>query len=101
MQGLPSLSETERSSKKRARGPVMPRMSRSSGASEELLSCGCLRQRRAVCLNPVNRFQDVIQVVALGQEQVLSYRNRPCANLAVAFQLVEAIAIAFEPLGVE
>src|SRR5881396_3625802 len=44
--------------------------------SAELLLCGCRRQRRAVCLNLVNRFQDVIQVVAFGQEQVLSYCNR-------------------------
>ena len=61
--------------------------------------CDYLRQRGAVRLDFPNRFNDVIHVPAVGQEQILGHGNRRRADLPVAFQLMEALAIGFQPLG--
>ena len=58
-----------------------------------------LRQRPAVGLNLANRFEDVVHVAAVGQEHVLGDGNGRLADLLVAFQLLEAVAVSLEPLG--
>src|SRR2546426_10780413 len=60
-----------------------------------------LRQRPAVRLNLPNRFDDVIHVPAVRQEQILGHPDRRRADLPIAFQLLEALAIGFQPLGAE
>jgi len=60
---------------------------------------GPFRQRGAVRLNLPNRFNDVIHVPAVGEEQILREPDRRRADLPVAFQLIEALAIGFQPLG--
>src|SRR5882762_6564737 len=60
-----------------------------------------LRQRCAMGLNLPNRFNDVIHVPAVGQEQILGNGNRRRADLPVAFQFLEALAPGFQPRGAE
>ena len=60
---------------------------------------GRLGQRGAVRLNLPNRFNDVIHVPTIGQEQILGQPDRRRADLPVAFQLIEALAIGFQSLG--
>ena len=60
-----------------------------------------LRQCPAVRLNLPNRFDDVIHVPAVGQQQVLGHRDRCRADLPIAFQVLEALAVGFQPLGAE
>src|SRR5882672_5284277 len=52
-------------------------------------------------LNLPNRFNDVIHIPALGEEQILGQGHRRRADLPVAFQLLEALTIRFQPFSAE
>jgi hypothetical protein len=43
--------------------------------------------------------EDVVEVGAIGQEQVLGDGDGGIADLAIAFELLETVAVGFEPLG--
>ena len=52
-------------------------------------------------LDSPDRFKDVIHVAAVGQQQRLAHPDGRLTDLLVAFELLEAIAIGFQPLGAE
>ena len=52
-------------------------------------------------LNLPNRLDDVIHVTAVGQEQILGHLDRRRAELPIAIQVLEGLAIGFQPLGAE
>ena len=52
-------------------------------------------------MNLPNRFNDVIDGAAVGQEQVLRHSHRRLANQFVAFQFLQTVAIGLQPLGAE
>src|SRR5687768_8010099 len=58
-------------------------------------------ERRAMRLKLPHGSDDMIHVLAGGQEQVLGQRDRCGADLSVAFQFLETLAIRFEPRGAE
>lgn len=61
----------------------------------------CFRQCGAVAVDLPDRLEDVIHVATVGQEQTLVHRHGRIANLLVAFQLMEAVAIRLETLRAE
>src|SRR5262245_8494386 len=60
-----------------------------------------LRQRRAMRLDFPNGFDDMVDIPAVGQEQILGERDRRRADLPIPFQLLEALAPGFQPTGAE
>ncbi|NQT19898.1 MAG: hypothetical protein HQ592_09345, partial [Planctomycetes bacterium] len=52
-------------------------------------------------MNSPDRFDDVVYVAAVGQEQSLKQPDGRLTDLLVAFEFLEAVAIGFQPLGGE
>jgi len=60
-----------------------------------------LGEFRSVRLDLPNGCRNVIDVAAVGQQQVLGHRHRRRAHLAVALEFLETVAVRLQPLGAE
>ena len=62
-------------------------------------SAGRLHQLRAVGVDLPDRLDDVIQVAAIGEQHALAHGQGRLADLLVALQFTEAVAIRLQALG--
>ena len=60
-----------------------------------------LGQGLAVNLDLADCLDDVVHVAALGQQHVLPHADGGCADLVVAFEFIEAVAVVLQAFGTE